>query len=119
MAMRGVKDTAGYAPSLAKTALSVTSFAIKNPLTTVGIIGGGAYAYKSLSSGGFGESPTLSGSRVSANYDQQSIAAERMNSGIAPIGQVGPVTSMMGPGQARFEHSTEGLVNGLHRGRHG
>jgi hypothetical protein len=65
------------------------------------------------------ESPTLAGADMNVNYvDQTSAARELMSDQMSPMGQVMPAYSM-GPSLARLQASTEGLTQGLHRGRHG
>ena len=71
----------------------------------------------------YANSPTLSGARVNARYDQQAIAIDQMAGGIAPTGDVMTAPQMFGsttPNQARnaFQNSTYGLTQGLHRNRH-
>jgi hypothetical protein len=58
---------------------------------------------------------------VDANiqYDHQAIAAQEMMSAtVAPTGMVGTGPQMAGPMHNAMQRSTQGLVQGLHRGRH-
>jgi len=90
------------------------AWAIAHPKTALGITAAGIYGFNATTAGGYGESPTMSGAAVRTDYDKQAIAAESMNigfsgtSGVTHAGNIG-----------RFERSTDGLVQGLHRGRHG
>jgi hypothetical protein len=70
------------------------------------------------------DSPTLSGTALKANFNTQSIAANELMAGsLAPMGFVGtaPEYQQMQNqmlSRARMAQSTQGLVQGLHRGRH-
>ena len=66
------------------------------------------------------DSPTIRGAKVNTRYDRQAMAAEQMQSGgMLPMGQTGTYPQMARPMQQAMERSTEDLVQGLHRGRHG
>lgn len=101
--------------------------AIKHPFATLGVVGGAAGAYGLASRP---TSPTLRGdveraqrslrANTRIDYNAQMLAAETMReSGVAPMGTLGTVPQMMGPMQKSFQDSTTGVVQGLHRGRHG
>lgn len=112
----GVRGGKGLGKLVQKTAM----FALEHPVATAGIIGAGALAGAAT---GFTEdpfvSPTLSGANVSTKYNQQAIAARELQmSMIAPVGAVGPAPQMLGNMQRKMMQSTDGLVQGLHRGRH-
>jgi len=109
------------------TGLQAVTGMIKHPFITLGVAGGaaGAYAMSQQSS-----SPTLRGdiqraqqgltSNMRIDYNTQMLAAETMReSGVAPMGTLGTVPQMMGPMQKTFQNSATGIVQGLHRGRHG
>lgn len=108
MAYRGIKTGV-------KTGTRGSLFALNNPgkiaAAGVGVLGFGMLTSNS--------SPTESGARVQANYNQQAITAENMQSStLSPMGQIGSAPQMMGERQRRLTDSTNGLVQGLHRGRH-
>lgn len=109
----------GAGKGVGKTGLSLASFAIQHP---VGIAAAGAgiyglsYATRIAGPG----SPTMRGARVNTQYDRQAAAAQEMNEGIlAPTGMVGTMPMMARPMQDALQNSTDGLVQGLNRGRHG
>ena len=103
---------------------SIAGFAINHPYATGGILAGaGGAAAMGMSE--FNRpfmSPTLSGAPVNSDYDQQAIAVANMQSGVLPSGQMGTLPqmapSMMSPAKQDFQQSTDGLVQGLHQGRH-
>jgi len=99
---------------------TAAGFALKHPFMTVGGAGAAYGGYSMLSASGGTDSPTLQGAQVNTNYDAQMAATDFMSRGnYAPTGQVGPAPVMMGPQQRSFRESTDGLVQGLSRGRHG
>lgn len=109
----------GVGKRLGKAGLGLASFAIQHP---VGIAAAGAgiyglaYATRVAGPG----SPTLRGARVNTQYDRQAIAAAEMNAGVlAPSGMVGTMPQMARPMQEAMMQSTQGIVQGMHRGRHG
>lgn len=99
----------------AKAAGKVARFALENPLV---LVGGAAGAYALTSNPG-GTSPTLDGAKVNTRYNQQAIAAENMQRGVAPAGMTGSAPQMMSSWHKQMQMSTGGLVQGLHAGRHG
>jgi hypothetical protein len=107
--LRGAKRTATGAGQ-------VGGFMLKYPLATAGVVGGAVLVSNSLNS-----SPTMSGAKVNTKYDQQQMALTEMHSGTgAPgAGRIGTAPEMMGRFQRAHQQSTAGLVQGLHRGRHG
>lgn len=112
----------GYAGARGATRLGFRAgrFAFEHPLMTAGAVGAGA---ATLAYGGGGgqsmTSPTLTGAAMNVNYNRQAAAAyELQMSGISPIGQMGTAPQMMGSMHRAMQHSTEGLVQGMHRGRH-
>jgi hypothetical protein len=112
----GVKKGYGLGKSVANAGL----WAMNHPFVAGGI-GGAAYLGATGVANKFNHpftSPSLSGATVSTNYDQQAIAAENGNRFVSPAGQTGSLPSMMGPITRGFQNSTDGLVQGLHRGRH-
>lgn len=105
---------------IGKYAGKAALFAFEHPIMTAGIIGTGLAAGTAA---GFTEdpfvSPTLTGANVNTEYDQQAIAAQELQASmIAPIGGVGTAPQMMGSMHRAMMGSTQGLVQGLHRGRH-
>ena len=103
------------AGSLASSAVQLAGAAIKHPFAVAGIAGAGFLGYSQLESAQQGFN-----SMVKVNYNQQALAAETMReSGVVPMGTLGTAPQMMGPMQRSFQNSTDGLVQGLNRGRHG
>jgi len=101
-----------------KAGLGLASFAIQHPVG-LAAAGGAAYglAYATRLAGP--GSPTMRGAKVNTQYDRQAIAACEMNEGVlAPTGMVGTMPMMARPMQDALQNSTNGLVQGLHRGRH-
>lgn len=98
----------------------IANFVWRHPGTVAGA-GTGMYAAGSwLNEGSPFESATMSGATVNINYrEQDRAAATLMESNVAPMGMAGSFPQMMGPMQRAFQDSTNGLVGGLHRGRHG
>jgi len=101
-----------------KLGLGAVSFGLAYP-GTIAVAGLGAlgvmHAY-----GMVGErSPTLRGKQVNMAYDKQAIAAQEMNTGMAPMGSAGTYPQMQKPMQRALQQSTEGLVQGMHKSRHG
>ena len=99
---------------------NVAKFGLNHPVLSAGLVGG-AIGSKMLYNDAF-DSPTLSGAHVSANYDQQAIAADLLQEGgISPMRYIETAPQMTQRNarkQAELERSTQGLVFGLHRGRH-
>lgn len=94
-------------------------FAFEYPVG-LAIAGIGAYgALQVLGSyGQSGRSPTISGAKVRTDYNQQAIQAEEMMSQfVQPPGAMGAAPQYRRQMQ-RFQNSTMGLVQGLHRSRH-
>jgi len=100
------------------------TFAMYHPGLTIAGVGavgvGGALAL------GGERSPTMAGADVNVRYDQQMIAAQDIMAGsIAPMGGIGTYPQFVEMEQRRaaqrqqMRNSTSGLVQGLHRGRHG
>jgi hypothetical protein len=114
--LRAGYDASKLAYPAARGVANTALWAAKNPgkIAAVGVgIAGIGLATRN-------ESPTEEGARVQANYDQQAIMAENMQSStLAPMGQLGSAPQMLGERQRRLMKSTNGLVNGLHMGRHG
>jgi hypothetical protein len=101
-----------------KIGLGVTQFAMSHPLAIAGSAAGiYGLAYATRMAGP--DSPTLRGVKVRTNYDRQAMAAEMMSSGVAPTGTIGSYPQMQRPIQQAMQQSAEGLVQGMHRGRHG
>lgn len=103
--------------SATKAAGRVGRFAFEHPVMTAGMIGGAMYI---AGDGGNMQSPTLTGGKVDTQYDQQRAAIAEMSGGTGQIGggPVGNAPMMMGRYQRALQNSTQGLVQGLHRGRH-
>jgi hypothetical protein len=104
-----------------KTPFRAASWAINHPLAAAGI-GGGAYLAGSyMMEGSPHESPTMEDSpRLQPNYQREALAASLVQSNwMAPMGSLGTAPQMMGPMQQAMRRSTDGLVQGLNRGRHG
>lgn len=111
-------------------------WAWQHPKTAGGILVGGAvavgggmgamHAYPRLSGQQTLESPTLGNVNINAKYNQQAIMAQELQTGSAPTGfqgtapqfrQLVDYQQQMSYRQEMYE-SAEGLVQGLHRGRH-
>jgi hypothetical protein len=99
--------------------------AAEHPLLVGGAIGGamainwsGSYHSTTL---GQNLAPSVMGGQMQVRYDQQAAAANELTGGSGQVGtgQVGPGYAMMGNYQRAFQNSTQGLVQGLNRGRHG
>jgi hypothetical protein len=114
----GVSFIKGTAGTTGSAAFNVGRFAFEHPLVTAGVVGGiGAGMY---AAGEPFRSPTMRGTEIDINYNRQAIAAQELQmSGISPMGMVGTAPQMMGPMNRAMMRSTEGLVQGIHRGRHG
>ena len=98
----------------------IALFAFEHPVLTAGVVGGAMVAGE-LS--GFTKdpfiSPTLSGANINTKYNQQAIAAQELQTSmIAPVGAIGTAPQMLGNMHRTMMGSTQGLVQGLHRGRH-
>lgn len=107
----------GTAKMIGNTALGVARFAYKHPLVTVGGIGATYLTYDQL---GSTKSPTLTGQKVNTNYEMQSIAATNLTpTGRFGTGFIGAAPTMLPRMSRAMIESTENLVQGLHRGRHG
>jgi len=120
---------ARYSP-LGRAAAAPTqmlSSIVNHPYLALGGVGIAAATYAGVTSPA---SPTLSGdveraqkglnATTKVNYNTQAMAAHTLReSGVAPMGAMGTVPQMMGPMQQAFQKSTSGVVQGLHRGRHG
>ncbi len=94
-------------------------FAAKHPIgtatTAVGLYGATQYNFSPM-----GTSPTMSGARVNTEYHRQNVAMDEMTMGGASgLGMVGTGPQMMNRFHRTLQQSTEGLTQGLHRGRHG
>ena len=93
-------------------------FALNNPALT---IGGGAVAY-AAGSEVMGSSPhesSLDEYGLAPAYDPSAIAAQELGSNfVAPMGNIQAVQSVKSAEYQRLMDSTQGLVSGLHRGRH-
>ena len=99
----------------------IGGFALKHPVATAAIAGGGYMAATGVGMGQPMSSPTLEGATVDTRYDQQMMAMSELQqsaAAVAPTGQVGTAPMMMGPYHRALQRSTSGLVQGLHRGRH-
>lgn len=114
----GASPAARLTGGVAKGAFRTGRFMFEHPLLTagaVGVAGAGMYA-----AGTPFRSPTMSGAEVDINYNRQAIAAQELQTaGISPMGMVGTAPQMMGQMHRAMARSTNGLVAGLHRGRHG
>ena len=93
----GLRGLGNVGLSIGKAGTRMAKFAIKNPKTSLALAGG-TVGLTALAMSGPGES---------------SMSAEAMNTYAASLGT--PSTGVVGP---MFENSTQGLVQGLHRGRH-
>jgi len=114
---RGVAGAVGMGAG--SMALGAGKFAFNNPLTAMGIAGG-IYGATQLNATSVGTSPTMSGARVNTAYNQQAIAMDEMTmGGAAGLGMVGTAPQMMNNYHRALQQSTQGLTQGLHRGRHG
>jgi len=112
-AMQHAGDVAGKAGRMA-------GWAFHNPL----IATGGALAITGM--GGqlmdVGEvvSPMLTGAKADTNYNRQAAAASNMQMGmISPTGGITSGATGRDQYMQAFQQSTQGMVQGLHRGRHG
>ncbi len=121
-----VQGTKGFAGAATKGAFRAGRFTFEHPMLVGGAalaVGGGLYA---AGRGGAtpGSSPTMSGT-ANISYNQQAItASEIMGGSIAPMGFVGGPQEMQQYQEyqtyrQRLANSAQGLVQGLHRGRHG
>ena len=102
---------------------SAGKFIAKHPYATAGAVGVGMLAANPLGTAGGSmqprSSPTMSGAKVNIKYNEQEIMSEQMQSGVAPVGQYGSASQMMNSWHKAMQSSTAGLVQGLHKGRHG
>lgn len=102
-------------------AIGAGEYIINHPVASAAMAGGGIAGVMAMNET-FSDapSPTLSGARVDMNYDRQALAAEEMNmGGASPSGSVGTFQQFSGGRMGRLQQSTYGLVQGMHRGRHG
>lgn len=105
--------------SAGKMGLGLASFAIQHPVG-IAAAGAGIYGLSYATRIAGPSSPTMRGAKVNTRYDRQAIAAQEMNAGVlAPTGMVGTMPMMARPMQDALQNSTDGLVQGLNRGRHG
>lgn len=115
----------GGAKTLGKGTFKAARFAFEHPIIAGGsalAVGGGIYA---AGRGGStpGYSPTMTG-RANIDYNQQAMAADMMSGGIAPMGVMGSAEQFQQYQEyqtykERLKNSAQGLVQGLHKGRHG
>lgn len=103
-------------------AAAVGKFIKKHPYAVGGVIGGATLAANLPGE----SSPTMTGAKVNTRYDQQAIAAMELQTGVGAAGSnlgaggaFGAAPQMMGRFHRAHQASTAGLVQGLHRGRHG
>ena len=124
-------------PDLGRFAADTGKFAWKHPFLVAGgaaAVGGGLYvagggpSSERLDRGTPGYSPTLTGAAMNLNYNKQAAAlAELETGGISPMGFRGTAPQFQEYMQfqeqqtyrERLRNSTQGLVQGLNRGRHG
>lgn len=94
-------------------------FTARHPIGTA-TVAAGLYGATQYNYSGMGTSPTMSGARVNTEYHRQAIAMDEMTmGGAAGLGMVGTAPQMMNRYHRTLQRSTEGLTQGLHRGRHG
>lgn len=118
----GVAGIVGVGYLGAKATIAASKFAVKYPGITVPTalaVGGVGYiGWNQLQA--TTSSPSLEGANMNVNYAEQMNAANMlMSDTISPMGRVGPAPVMLGPSVSRLQASTQGLTQGLHRGRHG
>lgn len=96
-------------------------FAAEHPVMAAGGIAGGLLGYSALrESAAEAPSPSITGAMTNVKYDLQALAAEEMSTGgVSPSGSVGTFQQFSGGRQRQLAQSTYGLVQGMHRGRHG
>lgn len=133
---RASQEAASYTAQISKSPIAamgrgaigmgkkVGSFAFNHPVglaAGVGVVGGATLLANTSPA-----SPTMSGAEVNTRYDQQAIAAMEMQTGtgaagmgLGGAGRFGSAPEMMGHFHRAHQASTAGLVQGLHRGRHG
>jgi hypothetical protein len=114
-------NVGGTAIGAAKMVPGAAALAARQPGTVLGGVAlGAAGIYGVGKMTGPEPSPTLSGAIVNTDYARQEGGISALQqTNIAPTGRVGTYPTMMGPMQKAFQRSTQGLVGGLHRGRHG
>lgn len=108
----------GFIGAAGRVAGKTARFAFEHPVLTAGALGGAALI-SGMPTGG--TSPTMSGARVNQQYDRQQAAMMEMTGGMGMLAgsPVGPAPQMMSQFHRAHQASTTGLVQGLHRGRHG
>lgn len=116
---------AGATMDASRSVMNVASKGLQYSPGTV--LGAGAavagVGYMATQGPGLGQSmssPTMDGVEMNANYNEQAGAAQllQMNQ-YMPTGTVGSAPQMMGRMNRAMMQSTQGLVQGMHRGRHG
>lgn len=121
--------TKAYGPAAAKlgagSALFITKKAIEHPfMTAAGIAGVAGVMNADMFANQF-SSPTIDGTRhedqleMRTQIDQQAMALEHLNMGdISPTRNVSAPMRSISRQHRSFMNSTDGLVQGLHNGRH-
>lgn len=121
----GTKRFPGLAASSIKYASKGVGFAMKNPTTTLGIIGGG-YLLNEINKTPYGSS--IANSSINRafvdNPDtginnailRENTMVGQMNNGVSPMGEIGSGTQIR---NQRMLQSTVGLTQSLHSRRHG
>lgn len=106
--------------NVGKMGFKAANFALEHPLLTVGTVAGGLTAasfYKQIGQSGF--SPTLQGLDMRANYNEQAVRSQEMQSMfVAPPGVMGSAPEYMNTIK-RLQASTNGLTQGMWANRHG
>jgi len=90
-------------------------WAVRHPYATLGMGAGAIGAAGYLSDTSPYESPSLEGREMSLSINQEIAAAEAMNTGVAPTGNIIPGAVIR---NQRLMESTMNLNFGLHRSRH-
>jgi len=107
----GAKRFTEAAPSLAKFGMQTAGFAVRHPYLVAGGVGAGL----AFNAAPTFSSPTMNDYYMKSTYNQEAIAAEAMQGGVMPTGNI--ITGAQIRNQ-RLAQSTFGLVQGLHQGRH-
>jgi len=123
---KGFRPTMSAGATAARGAWGAGKFAARHPWATAATVGGIGGALYMGGRGGAtpGTSPTLSGAAMNYNFNNQAIASNELMAGsLAPMGFVGTAPEYQQHmsqqmNRARMAQSTQGLVQGLHRGRH-
>ncbi|MCW4026747.1 MAG: hypothetical protein NWE76_04595 [Candidatus Bathyarchaeota archaeon] len=106
--------------SAAKVAGKTAGWILHNPLTAAGIGVGTVGAYGYMMGADKIESPGLTGTKADVDYNRQAAAATNLQMGmIAPTGMVGTTPQMKDRYMQAYQQSSAGMVQGLHRSRHG